>query len=91
MGELAVVGVQYFGYTSDLGTLEPSEYLWGKLQLRLLKVGKLVLKWPLLVARQDSKWRIITATYPKTFHPKCVLPIRCAGTKIEETDGMDNK
>jgi hypothetical protein len=54
-------------------------------------VGKLVLKWPLLVARQDSKWRIITATYPKTFHPKCVLPIRCEGTKTAETDGMDNK
>ena len=70
MGELVVVGVQYFGYTSDLGTLEPSEYLWGKLQLRLLKVGKLVLKWPLLVARQDSKWRDNYRNLPKDLPPK---------------------
>ena len=46
--------------------------------------GIWLLKWPLPVARQDSQEGCGQQPTQKAFDQKCVLPIRCAGTKIEQ-------
>ena len=46
--------------------------------------GIWLLKWPLPVARQDSQEGCGQQPTQKAFDQKCVLPIRCAGTKMEQ-------